>query len=157
MSSELDAVIAALAAGLAGDTAGLAVDADLRLELTTAAGASSTVRVTGHEQRVRVQVQRPGVLLAAVDRAEVSRAADLLAAVGVTLDVHGSHGRVATLGAGTSNRVGRAVTGSRRVAPVFTGAAPLVLAARPVRNSVIAVSAVLVVLAVIGRRQRIRR
>lgn len=157
MSSELETVFAALAAMPGRDTAGLAVDADLQLELTTAAGASSTARVSGHGQQVRVQVERPGVLLAVLDRAEVGRAADLLAATGITLDVHGPHGRVATLGAGTSNRVGRVVTGSSRVAPVLGGAARLVWAGRPVRMSVVALSAVLVVLAAIGRLRRTRR
>jgi hypothetical protein len=37
-----------------GSTTRLAVDADLRLERTTAAGETSTARITGHGQQVRI-------------------------------------------------------------------------------------------------------
>ena len=56
-------------------------------------GRSTMARFTGHGQRLGVETRRPDLLITAVDRA------------------------VAALGAGTSNRVGRAITGSRRVAP----------------------------------------
>lgn len=127
--------------------AGLAVDADLRLELTTAAGDSTTARVTGHGQRVRVETERPDVLLAAVDRTDVGRIAELLAATGISVAVHGPHGPVATLGAGTSNRFGRAITGSSRVAPDLRGALRLVWTDRAVRTASFAVPAALAALA----------
>lgn len=129
--SDLDGFSAGTAV-VAESAATLAVDADLRLELTTAAGASSVVRVTGHGRRVRVDAERPEVFLTELDRADVGRLADLLAAAGISVGVHGPRGPVATLGAGTSNRLGRFVTGSARVAPARGGA--LVLwANRPVR------------------------
>jgi hypothetical protein len=126
--SDLDAFFADL------DTetgpARLAVDADLQLEFTSAAGPSSTASVTGHGQRIRVQVQRPEVLLTAVERADVGRVADLLAASGITVTVHGPGGPLATLGAGTSTRFGRMVTGSSRVALVPRAAVRVVGANR---------------------------
>lgn len=149
--SDLDAFLAGPRP--AWGAAGLAVDADLRLELTVAAGVSTTARITGHGRQVRVQADRPDVLLAAVDRTDVGRAAELLAATGITVDVHGPHGPVATLGAGTANRFGRVLTGSRRVAIAPRGAARLVGASRSVRTvAAVVVSAVLVVLAVVRAR-----
>jgi hypothetical protein len=153
--SELDEFMAGLAVMAERGEAGLAVEADLYLELTTAAGASTTARVTGDGQRVKVEAQRPEVLLAAVDRADVGRVAELLTATGITVAVHGPHGPVATLGAGTSNRLGRAVTGSVRVAPAPRGAVRLVWANRQVRVTVVALSAAVVVAAV-GHLRRAR-
>lgn len=139
-----------LLAGLTRGGAGLAVDTDLHLDLTTAAGDSTTARVTGNGQQVSVETDRPGVLLAAMDRADVGRVAELLTAAGITVAVRGPHGPVVTLGAGTSNRLGRLFTGSGRVAPTALGAVRLVWANRPVRATVVALSAAVVV-ATVGR------
>ena len=151
--SEVDGFLAGLIAASERDAAGLAVDADLRVELTTAAGESTTARVTGNGRQVRVEAQRPEVLLAAVDRKDVGRVADLLTATGITVAVNGPHGPVVTLGAGTSDRLGRMVTGSGRVAPAPRAAMRLAWASRPVRATVVALSAAIVV-AAIGRRRR---
>ena len=150
--SEFDEVVA----GLTRAGAGLAVDTDLRLELTTPAGDSTSARVTGNGQQVDVEAERPGVLLAAMDRADVGRVAELLTAAGITVAVRGPHGPVVTLGAGTSNRLGRAFTGSGRVAPTPLGAVRLVWASRQVRTTVLALSAAVVV-ATVGRLRRARR
>jgi hypothetical protein len=152
--SGIGELAAALAAGSA--RAGLAVDADLRLELTSTAG-TTTARVTGNGHRVRVEAERPEVLLAAVSRADVGRAADLLAGAGITVDVRGPHGPVASLGAGTSDRLGRAVTGSRRVAIAPRGAVPLVWAGRRARTSAVVLLVALAVGTAIGRRLRAGR
>jgi hypothetical protein len=152
--SELDGFLAGLMAASAHDTAGLAVDADLRLELTTAAGASTTARVTGNGRQIRVEAQRPEVLLAAMDRADVGRVAELLTTTGITVAVNGPHGPVVTLGAGTSDRLGRLVTGSGRVAPAPRAALRLAWTSLPVRATVVALSTAIVVVA-IGRRRRI--
>lgn len=151
--AELDEFLA----GLGRRAAGLAVETDLRLELTTAAGASTTARVTGNGQQVTVDAQRPEVFLAAVDRADVGRAAELLTATGITVAVHGPRGPVVTLGAGTSNRLGRVVTGSGRVAPTPLGALRVAWASRQVRAAVVALPAAVVVVAAIGRLRRARR
>ena len=144
--AELDEFLAAVSGRLA-------VDADLRLDVTTASRASTTARVTGHGQRVDVETGHPQVLLDAVDRADVGRVAELLTAGGITVAVRGPHGPVVTLGAGTSSRLGRAVTGSVRVAPTRSGAVRLVWTSRPVRVTVLALSAALAV-AGIGRLRR---
>ena len=143
-----------LVAGLTRAGAGLAVDTDLRLELTTPAGDSTTARVTGTGQQVSVEADRPEVLLAAMDRADVGRVAELLTAAGITVAVRGPDGPVVTLGAGASNRLGKAFTGSGRVAPTVRGAARLVWASRQIRVTVVALSAVAVVVAV-GRLRRV--
>ena len=147
--SEFDEFIA----GITRSGAGLAVDADLRLVVTTATGDSTIARVTGSGQQVSVEAQRPDVLLAAVDRADVGRVADLLTAAGITVEVHGPRGPVVTLGAGTSNRVGRALTGSGGVAPTSQGAVRLVWASRRVRVTVGALRTAIAAVA-IGRLRR---
>jgi hypothetical protein len=142
--SELDEFFAGLDGGAA-----LAVDADLRVELTTASGTAGTALITGHGPRLRVQADRPEALLAAVDRAGAGRVAELLAATGITVTVDGPDGPLAVLGAGTSSRFGRLVTGSSRVAPVPRGALRLARSSRPVRLASLAVPAVLAVLAAV--------
>uniref|UniRef100_UPI001C68CB79 hypothetical protein n=1 Tax=Pseudonocardia pini TaxID=2758030 RepID=UPI001C68CB79 len=76
--------------------ADLVVEADLRAVLTTASGVSTPATVTARGQRVRVDAPRPELMWAALDRADVGRVADLLAATGIAVEVHGPHGPVAT-------------------------------------------------------------
>lgn len=152
--SELDEFFAALADAPDRGTAGFAVDADLQVELTTAAGESTTARVTGDGQRLRIATPRPDLLITAVDPVEVGRAADLLAAAGITVDIRGRRGPVASLGAGTANRVGRAVTGSRHVAPNLRGALRLAWATRLVRITAVVLPGVAAVLIAVERMRR---
>lgn len=153
--SEVDEFLAGLMAASEHNAARLAVEADLRLELTTAAGESTTARVTGNGRQVRIEAQRPEVLLAAIDRKDVGRVAEVFTATGITVAVNGPHGAVVTLGAGTSDRLGRVVTGSGRVAPAPRAAVRLAWASRPVRATVVSLS-VAIVVAAIGRRRRVR-
>lgn len=120
---------------------GVDVDADLRLTVTTTAGETTTAHVTGSGQQVEVETDHPEVLFAAVDRADVGRAADLLAGSGITVRVVGPHGLAAQLGADTSSRFGKAVTGSVRVAPDPRAAARLVLGSRAARVLALALPA----------------
>ncbi len=152
--SDLDGLLAVVPEGA---TAGLAIDADLRVELTTAVGTSTTARVTGDGQQVRIEASRPEVLLSAVGRADVGRVAELLAATGVTVSVVGPHGPVATLGAGTSTRIGRAITGSSHVAPAPRGALSLMWATPSVRWGAIGIPVALLVLTAIRRLGRAQR
>lgn len=146
--AELDDFFADLDTALARDTAVMTVDADLRLEVVNAAGVSSTARVTGHGQEIRVVAQRPDLLLSVVARDDVGRMAELLAAAGVTVTVDGPRGLVATLGAEASSWIGRAVTGSSRVAPDPLGALRLAMASGPARLAAFALPAVLAALGV---------
>jgi len=129
----------------------LDVEADLQVEVTSPSGESTTAHVTGSGKRLRVETGRPDVLFASVDRADVGRVADLLAFSGVTVSVVGPGGPVATLGAGTSSRLGRAVTGSSRVSPT-AGAARLAVTPGVLRA--VAVAAAVVVLAFVRRLRR---
>jgi hypothetical protein len=141
-------------AGLADGTR-LAVEADLRLQVTTERGETTSARVTGRGHELRVDVERPEVLLAAVDPRDVGQVADLLAASGVTVHVVGPDGPAATVGAGASSRLGRAVTGSRNVAPVPRAAASLALSTPAARRVLaVLVPAVLAALAAVLRRRR---
>jgi hypothetical protein len=154
--SDLDAFFADLDTE-AGPTS-LAVDADLQMDLTTASGSSSTARVTGHGKQIRVDIQRPEVFLAAMERADIGRAADLLAATGMTVTVHGPDGPVATLGAGTSNRFGRVIPGSSRVALLPVAVGRMVRPGRAGLAAAAAVSLALVVLTTVrSLRRRTRR
>lgn len=147
-------------AGVGLDLAGLAdgsqleVEADLRLRVTTERGESTAAHVTGRGSELRVDVERPEVLLAAVDPRDVGQVADLLAASGVTVRVTGPDGPAATVGAGASSRLGRAVTGSRNVAPVPRAAASLVLGNPTVRRTSVVVLAGLAAALVAVLRRR---
>lgn len=136
-----------------GLPAGLAVDADLQLQVSTATG-TTTARVTGSGQRLRVESERPELLLAAVDRADVGRVADLLADAGITVDVRGPRGSLASIGAGASDRFGQVVTGSRRVALAPRGAVHLARTSRPARTVALALLAVLAAGTAFGRLRR---
>jgi hypothetical protein len=140
--------------GLAAGPA-LEVEADLRLRVTDERGESTSAHLTGRGRELRVDVERPEVLLAAVDPRDVGQVADLLAASGVTVRVVGPDGPAATVGAGASSRLGRAVTGSANVAPVPRAAASLALSTPAARRVLaVLVPAALAVLAAVLRRRR---
>ena len=142
---------------LAGLAAGsrLAVEANLRRRATPERGEATSAHLTGRGRELRVDVERPEVLLAAVDPRDVGQVADLLAASGVTVTVVGPDGPAATVGAGASSRLGRAVTGSRNVAPVPRAAASLALSTPAARRALaVLVPAVLAILAAVLRRRR---
>jgi translation initiation factor IF-1 len=132
----------------------LEVDADLRLRVTATNGASTTARVTGRGRELRVEVEQPDVLLAAVDPRDVGRVADLLAASGITAHVVGPDGPAATVGAGASSRLGLLSTGSARVAPVPKAAAELVLGMRGTRVGAVVVSVAVAALVLLRRLAR---
>jgi hypothetical protein len=141
-------------AGLA-DGSQLEVEADLRLRVTTERGESTTAHLTGRGRELRVDVERPEVLLAAVDPRDVGQVADLLAASGVTVRVVGPNGPAATVGASASGVLGRLVTGSRNVAPVPRAAVSLALSTPAARRTLAALlPAVLAVVVALLRRRR---
>ena len=82
------------------------------MEVTTPDGRSTTARAVGEGSTLRVETPRPDVLLAAVNRADVGPLADVLEAAGISVLVSGPNGRVATIGAAASSRVGKLLTGS---------------------------------------------
>ncbi len=120
--------------------AALEVDADLRISVTAPSGESTTARVTGDGSVLHVVAERPEVLFSAVSPADAGRAADLLAASGLVALVSGPHGPVARVGAGVHNRVGRAATGSLRIAPAPRAAVRLAAGTRTARLAAVAVA-----------------
>ncbi|MDT7581214.1 MAG: hypothetical protein QOK35_2478 [Pseudonocardiales bacterium] len=92
--------------------AGLEIEADLALVVTTPDGRSTTAHVVGEGSSLRITAARPDVLLGAVDRADVGPLADALDAVGISVHLDGPGGRVATIGSAASSRFGRLLTGS---------------------------------------------
>lgn len=135
----------------------LEVEADLRVRVTAQTGESTGARITGDGSTLHVVADRPEVLFAAVSPADVGRLADLLAASGLVAHVTGPDGPVATVGTGVRSRVGRAVTGSVRVAPAPRAAVRIAAGTRAVRVAGVAVPLLAVawwVLAVrtVGRR-----
>ena len=123
----------------------LAVEADLRLQVTNPAGRSTTARITGHGRELRVDVEQPDVLFAAVDSADVGRVAELLSETGITVRVVGPDGLAATIGAGTSSWLGKAVTGSSAVGPRPLAAARIAAGMRAVQVGALAIGIALVV------------
>lgn len=140
--------LAALADGTPLD-----VEADLHLEVVTPAGETTTAHITGNGAEIIVDVERPDLLLSMVDRRDVGRVADLLAASGITARVMGPDGPAAVVGATASSRLGLAATGSSRVAPAPGAAARLVagrLSPRSRSPRTQAVTATVVVAAVLA-------
>lgn len=129
--------------------AALEVAADLRLVVTAPSGESTTARISGDGTTVHVVARRPEVLFSAVSPADVGRAADLLAASGLVAVVSGPRGLVATVGTGVHDRVGRAVTGSVRIALAPRAVLRVVAGTRAAR-----VTAAVLALAVLGRATR---
>ena len=134
----------------------LRVEADLRLRVTASNGESTTGRITGAGQVLRVDVVRPDILFASVDNADVGRIADLLAKAGLAVHVMGPAGRAAVVGAGASSRIGKLVTGSSAVSPSLLAAARLVATQPAVRASALAVLVAAVAVPVLSRMRRLR-
>lgn len=125
------------------------IEADLRLEVTTSDGRSTTARIVGEGSTLRVDTPDPRVLLAAVDRADVGPLADALDAAGVSVSVNGPDGRVATIGSAASSPVGRLLAGSANVDVRVRDVAP-----RAAGRVALLAAAALVALVVAARRNR---
>ena len=75
------------------------IEADLRLAVTAPDGRSTTAHAVGEGSTLLVRTPHPGVLLAAIDRADVGPLADALHAAGVSVSVTGPDGRPTVIGA----------------------------------------------------------
>ena len=100
----------------------LHVESDLTFSVNGPAGPSTgTVRASG--SRVTVVTSDPVSLLDAVLGADGGGAAtpaavgDLLASVGLTVEIVGPKGPVVTVGAGVKSAIGALVSGTQRVQP----------------------------------------
>ncbi len=76
--------------------------------------------------------------------------ADRLTDAGLRLEVKGPQGRVATVGAGTSSRLGKIFTGSSAIAPGDSAALRALAISRLKRNRLAVLAGAAVVLAAIG-------
>ena len=125
---------------------------------------STTGTAHGDGSVLRVRAEDPVAAWDAVSGAAPSAAgglrelADQLAAEGLSVEVTGPAGRLATVGAGADSALGRAVTGSRHVQPGRPSAMrPLVLS--QVRQGVLRRRSLLVALAAVAvlatRRRRL--
>jgi hypothetical protein len=134
----------------------LHVDADVRLQVTTSTGETTTGRITGAGSALRVDVERPDLVLGTLNYDDVGRVADVLADAGLSVQVVGPHGPAAVIGAGASNRLGKVVTGSSAVATTPHAAGRLIATQPGVRAAAVVVPVVVVALAVLRRLRRAR-
>lgn len=97
------------------------ISSDLTFEVTTPKRGTSTGRVTAQGSRVTVDADDPvavwdaAVGASTTGSAALRQVAGLLHDQGVTVEVTGPSGTVATVGAGVRSGVGRATTGSPHV------------------------------------------
>ena len=121
-------------------------------------GGSTAGTVEGEGAVLRVQADDPVAAWSGQDTGALGRVAEALHAQGLSVEVTGPGGRLATVGAGADSALGRLLTGSRRVAPGRPAALrPLVLAegrrrVRTVRGPLLLAVAAVAVLVVRRRR-----
>jgi hypothetical protein len=134
----------------------LAVDADLDIELDTAAGEHATGRLIGHGHRLRLEFDRPEVLAGTADRSTLTAVAAQLVQAQLRAELHGPRGRIAIVDSAHTSRVAAVLTGSPHISIDQSGWA---LAARKmapatvaVRVVTVAVTALLAAAAVVRRR-----
>jgi hypothetical protein len=113
----------------------LAVDADLGIEVATAAGERTSGRLTGHGHRLRLDVDRPEILTGTTGRSTVSAVAAQLVRAHLRAELHGPRGRIAAVDSTRESRVSAVLTGSPHITIDRLGWA---LAARTVAPTIIA-------------------
>jgi hypothetical protein len=135
----------------------LALDADLAIEVDTAAGEHTTGRLTGHGHRLRLEFDRPEILTETTGRSMVTAAAAQLVSAHLRAELHGPRGRIAVVDPAHTSRVAALLTGSPHITVDRLGWA---LAARTVASTTVAAVAVgatallAVAVAAIVRRRR---
>jgi hypothetical protein len=117
----------------------LAVDADLAIEVDTAAGEHTTGRLTGHGHRLRLELDRPEILTEATGRSTITAVAARLVSADLRAELHGPRGRIAVVDPAHTSRVAALLTGSPHITVDRQGWA---LAARTVAPTTVAAVAV---------------
>ncbi len=136
---------------------GLALDADLEIEVDAGAAGHAVGRLTGTGRRLHLQVDHPEILAAATGRSVVAVVAAELARAGISAELHGPRGRIAHLDPRRTSRLGALVTGSPHVgidAAAWSVAGDLARRALPPGRVVAALAGVAVAAFVLGRRTR---
>ena len=123
----------------------LAVDADLDIEVDTAAGEHATGRLTGHGHRLRLEFDRPELLAETTDRCTLTAVAAQLVRAQLRAELHGPRGRIAVVDPAHTGRVAALLTGSPHITVDRRGWA---LAARTMAPATIAVAVAAGVVAV---------
>ncbi len=135
----------------------LAVDADLDIEVDTAAGEHATGRLTGNGHRLRLEFDRPETLTETTDRSTLTAVAAQLVRAQLYAELHGPRGRIAVVDPAHTSRVAALLTGSPHISIDRPGWA---LAARKMAPVTIAVTVVavavaaLLAVAAVPRRRR---
>lgn len=118
----------------------LAVEADLSIDFRTHTDELATGRLTGSGQHLRLDLDRPELLvgelgpaLVGVGRSRVGGLTDQLAQARVNVELHGPRGRLAEFDPGAHSRVAALLTGSPHI-KISPAAWPVAL--RSVRPSV---------------------
>ena len=93
----------------------LAVDADLDIEVDTAAGEHATGRLTGHGHRLRLEFDRPELLAETTDRSTLTAVAAQLVRAQLRAELHGPRGRIAVVDPAPTSRVAALLTGSPHI------------------------------------------
>jgi hypothetical protein len=93
----------------------LAVDADLEIRIDTAAGEHATGRLTGHGHRLRLDLDRPEVLIPPAGRTAVTALASQLTLAHLRAELYGPRGRIAAINPARTSRVARVLTGSPHI------------------------------------------
>lgn len=105
----------------------LEIEADLGIEVDTASGHTCG-RLTGEGRHLVLQLDQPEVLTGTTGRAALAALATRLAQARIGVEVHGPHGRIATLDPDRTSRVAAWVTGSPHIV-LDPAARPLATAA----------------------------
>lgn len=134
----------------------LTVDADLDIELDSAAGRHATGRLTSQGHRLRLEFDHPEVLAGTADRSVVTAVAAQLHQAQLRAELHGPRGRIAVFDPAQTSRVAALVAGSPHITIDRPG---WLLAARAVAPATlgavaVGVTAVLTAAAVVRSRRR---
>jgi len=117
----------------------LALDADLAIEVDTAAGEHTTGRLTGHRHRLRLEFDRPEILIGTTGRSMVTAVVAQLVSAHLRTELHGPRGRIAVVDPAHTSRIAALLTGSPHITVDRLGWA---LAARTVASTTAAAVAV---------------
>jgi hypothetical protein len=133
----------------------IAVDADLEIDVETAAGEHATGRLTGHGHRLRLEFDRPEILREATDRSTLTAVAAQLIRAHLRAELHGPRGRIAVVDPAHKSRVAALLIGSPHVTIDRPGWALAARTVAPTAAAVIAVgvTALLTAAAILHRRR----
>lgn len=131
----------------------LDVDADLVIEVETGTGERATGRLTGHGDRLRLELDHPELLTGTTDRSAIAALGAQLARAHLRAEFHGPRGRIAFVDPAQKSRVAAVLTGSPHIGIDRAGWALAARAVSPTTLAAVAgsVAALLATAAIIRR------